>query len=60
MLKTKILKIFFAAILVLGISVIGQEVIAEQMAVITTTDYSSGNLASISEGETTAAINLLT
>ncbi len=59
MLKTKILKIFFAAILVLGISVIGQEVIAEQMAVITTTDYSSGNLASISEGETTAAIDLL-
>ena len=59
MLKSKILKIFFAAILALGISGVGQGVIAEQMAVITTTDYSSGNLASIVEGETTAAIDLL-
>ncbi|MCK4590209.1 MAG: hypothetical protein KAT86_00545, partial [Candidatus Latescibacteria bacterium] len=31
----------------------------EQIAVITTTDYSSGNLASIAEGDSTAAINLL-
>jgi len=59
MLKTRILKIFLAAILALGISGVGQGVIAGQMAVITTTDYSSGNLASIAEGETTAAIDLL-
>jgi DNA-binding beta-propeller fold protein YncE len=31
----------------------------EQIAVITTTDYSSGNLASIAEGDSTAAIDLL-
>jgi hypothetical protein len=60
MLKTKVLRIFFAAILGLGISGVGQGVIAQQMAVITTTDYNiGGNLASIVEGETTAATNLL-
>jgi len=35
------------------------KVTEKQIAIITTTDYSSGNLASIVEGDTTAEINLL-